>query len=481
MNFEPIAAGVTLEADPMAVLLGHIGFTNQQIARIRADGFDQLDDMALDILEEQDIKDLSTSLARLPANGGRVNFGIARTKRLIGMMHWVQDHERVSLTPGVITGLTEAQVRQMFSAALERANARKAVAKHSKATQAGAEPPELKSDKGFYDWEDRWENYLSTIPGQNGVPLSYVVRIEDQPDYNPDPPYSNFVERSIGCAPLTGSAYVNDSRKVHQLLISHLSSTMQQWIEPVARKQDGRLSMEALRTHCVSSGNVSRRVSHAEKIKRSLTYTDERRGTFNSFLQKLSKMFLIYKEEKEPMAEDAKIRVLFEKINHPQLKDAIAALEVQRDINKMSYEQITNHLITKVSKFDDVSGGKFKGRNLSSVSAGQKSKGPVNGGIHMPDGSIWTGFYPNWKQMSEDKQAKVKAAREKKKLNKKKDAKVSEIKTLINEVESLKRTIASTSSSNVQADGEQKSDEDETPNNAGTQFGGRNKKQKKGE
>ena len=90
MNFEPIAAGVILEADPMAVLLGHIGFTNQQIARIRADGFDQLDDMALDILEEQDIKDLSTSLARLPANGGRVNFGIARTKRLIGMMHWVK-------------------------------------------------------------------------------------------------------------------------------------------------------------------------------------------------------------------------------------------------------------------------------------------------------------------------------------------------------------------------------------------------------
>ena len=129
MNFKPIAVGVALEADPMAVLLGHAGFNNQQIARIRADGFDQLDDMALGVLEEQDIKDLSASLARLPAAQGRVNFGIARTKRLIGMMHWVQDHGHVSLTPGVIVGMTNVQVRQMWSAALERANARKAVAK----------------------------------------------------------------------------------------------------------------------------------------------------------------------------------------------------------------------------------------------------------------------------------------------------------------------------------------------------------------
>ena len=87
MNFEPTAVGVVLEADPMAVLLDHVGFNNKQIARIRADGFDQLEDMALDVLEEQDIKDLSESLARLPAAQGRVNFGIARTKRLIGMMH----------------------------------------------------------------------------------------------------------------------------------------------------------------------------------------------------------------------------------------------------------------------------------------------------------------------------------------------------------------------------------------------------------
>ena len=95
---------------------------------------------------------------------------------------------------------------------------------------------ELKSDKGYYEWEDGWENYLSTIPGQNGVPLSYVIRMDCVPDYNPDLSYSNFVDRTIGCAPLTGAAYTNDRRKVHQLLVSHLSSSMEQCIELVAKK-----------------------------------------------------------------------------------------------------------------------------------------------------------------------------------------------------------------------------------------------------
>ena len=96
------------------------------------------------------------------------------------------------------------------------------------------------------------------------------------------------------------------------------------------------------------------------------------------------------------MVEDAKVRVLFDNLG---LKDVIAALEVQHDIGQMSCQQITNHLVTKISQFDGGSGGKFKGRNLSETKTGQrvKSKGLSNGSIHIPDGNIWAGFYSNWK------------------------------------------------------------------------------------
>ena len=79
--------------------------------------------------------------------------------------------------------------------------------------------------------------------------------------------------------------------------------------------------------------------------------------------------------------------------------------------------------------------------------------------------------------MPEDKKSKVQVAREKKKSNKKKDSNVSEIKTLINEVASLERSISKTSSSTVTFE-EDKQDEEKPPNDAGNQFGGRNKKQR---
>ena len=62
----------------------------------------------------------------------------------------MQDHERVSLTANIAVGTTAETMRGMWLRVLERANARAAVEKQSNATQAGADPGELKSNKDFY-------------------------------------------------------------------------------------------------------------------------------------------------------------------------------------------------------------------------------------------------------------------------------------------------------------------------------------------
>ena len=80
-------------------------------------------------------------------------------------------------------------MRGMRSRALYRGSSRKVELKHSKATQAAADPGKLTDDKGFYDSESAFENYLSAIPGQNGVPLSYVGSIETELTYLPEIPY----------------------------------------------------------------------------------------------------------------------------------------------------------------------------------------------------------------------------------------------------------------------------------------------------
>jgi hypothetical protein len=62
-------------------------------------------------------------------------------------------------------------------------------------------------------------NYLSTILGQDGVPLSYLIRENDEPDYDDeDEEDFDFKQLSIKCAPLVGVFYKTDARKVHQLI-----------------------------------------------------------------------------------------------------------------------------------------------------------------------------------------------------------------------------------------------------------------------
>ena len=55
--------------------------------------------------------------------------------------------------------------------------------------------------------------------------------------------------------------------------------------------------METSRDDYLGTCNVSRILYVDESIKKTLTCSDERRGNFNQFLQKLSNMFLVYKEE----------------------------------------------------------------------------------------------------------------------------------------------------------------------------------------
>ena len=181
-------------------------------------------------------------------------------------------------------------------------------------------------------------NYTSTILGVTGVPLSYVLRENEEPDY--DGTFESFNERAIACSPLTGPSFQADSRKVHQLLKSFLQTeTAEQWIKPIAKKQSGRLDMKALRDHYSGEGNTSRRIAVAERIRDTLHYKNERAMQFSAFLDKLQKMFNIFEEENEEISEQAKVRMLLNKVEHPQLQNAVNALRVRASMDSTTFTE----------------------------------------------------------------------------------------------------------------------------------------------
>jgi hypothetical protein len=462
-----------------------IGFDQEATRnRLRAEGFDTFDDLTG--MKEKDIRELADSYSRRTLADGRTIFGLRRTRFLIGLVHWVQDFARIGETPS-LDGIDNAvSFRAVLDIASYRADVRKVEKEQADTVSKAADPGKFKNERKWPEWEPAFINYLSTLPGVNGVPLSYVVREKEAPDT--DVEYGSFNEQAVACAPLTGPTFQADSRKVHQLLKSFLQTeTAEQWIQPLARRQSGREDMKALRSHYSGEGNTTRRIADAERARDSLHYKNEKSMPFSSFLDSLQRMFNTFKTEGEEITEPAKVRILLKKVEHPQLQNTVSALRISAQMSDISFTDCANHLSAVVSELPDYQSN----RKISATDSNKKVKvkhirGGGGGdlaskrkGIHMPDGSVWTGYYSDWDTMPEKDKNTVMETRKK---NKAKGFTPSKKKgtNLKSQIADLKRSIAALKKTSDD-DTVGSSDAPDAPNNAGDAFGGRSKKKQKKE
>ena len=330
-----------------------IGFSDVQHRNTIIDEgvFDRLTD-SYDI-NETDIRDMAESFSKRSPATNRIIFGMRRIKWLISMMHWTQDHQRCSEDLDLNDIANADEFKQALLVSAQRASLRKTDAEQVDTISKAADPGKFKDEKKWPDWEPAFVNYLSTIPGVRGVPLSYVVRENEAPGHETD--FGNdFTARSIACAPLNDSSFRSDARKVHQLLMNFLvAESAEQWIKDLTPCVNGRRDMEALRNHYEGEGNASRRIATAEKLRESLHYKSERSLPFSTFLDRMQKMFNIFKEEGEQLTENAKVRELLKRVQHMQLQDTIKALRVRYDLDGITYTEAANHLTAAVSELPE--------------------------------------------------------------------------------------------------------------------------------
>ena len=194
----------------------------------------------------------------------------------------------------------------------------------------------------------------------------------------------------------------------------------------------------------------------------------------------MQKMFNIFKEEGEPIPDNAQIRELFKRVQHPQLQDTVKALRVRFDLDGITYTEAANHLTAAVSELPEyqlacrtssvqlVRGGGNRG---GSGDKGKKKHQLKRDSIYGPDGSIFTGYYSNWRTLPRENRDKVLAERVRKKNGDKK-RKLSEIQTLSSDIESMKRTVAQMISAR-QENRDDGNDDDATRHDAGNCSGGR--------
>ena len=179
---------------------------------------------------------------------------------------------------------------------------------------------------------------------------------------------------------------------------------------------DGQHDMMALREHYSGEGNVSRRIATAERMQESLHYKSECSLAFSVFLDRMQRMFNIYKDEQEEFSENAKICELFKWVQHPQLQDTVKALKVHFNMEGLTYTQAANHLAAAVSELPEfhttcwiaaarICGGSNTGvHNKYNNSTG---KGAPKSGICTADGKIFMGFYKHWQTLTDDEKQHI--------------------------------------------------------------------------
>ena len=170
---------------------------------ITADGFDSYDETLT--LGDSEIVNLSKGFSDRTVSARKISFGLLRTNLLKAAIHWDRYFRSISRTPSLI-GISNAAE---FCAAIEAARQRDRIRKHSleESSSLGqaADPVKLKRHKDWITWSREFKNCLSTILGQDGVPLSYVIREPAAPDYAIElQPYSDSEQFSINCVTLTG-------------------------------------------------------------------------------------------------------------------------------------------------------------------------------------------------------------------------------------------------------------------------------------
>ena len=221
----------------------------------------------------------------------------------------------------------------------------------------------------------------------------------------------------IACAPLHGAHFRADTQRIHQLFKNYLVvETAEQWIKGLEVHSDGQRDMMALREHYSGEGNASRHIATAERMRESLHYKSECSLAFSVVLDRLQRMFNIYEEEQEEFSENAKIRELFKRVQHPQLQDTVKALKVRFDMEGLTYTQAANHLTAAVSKLPEfhtthrIAAARIHGGSDTSVHNKYNNsarKWAPKSGIRTADGKIFTESYKHWQTLTDDEKQHI--------------------------------------------------------------------------
>ena len=267
------------------------------------------------------------SYSDLTAIQGQIRLLPGVKRNIKSLIQWVQDQFRTGLNPQdnvfPIADVTLLLRRQKSHALFIM---------KSKIIVDSAKPTKYSDSTKWDDWNPTFVNFLRSIPGRDGVPLSYVTRKNATPDPTP---HLDFLDDYVAMAPLSGESFVVDSAEVHTYLTSFTSgnSTAEAKMKPHSLENNGRLDYTALANHYEGVGINSIDILRADEILDKLFYQGEKKPHmwWEQFEIDLDFAFNAYSrsEGRDIHSESMRLRILTKKVNADFLATSKAAIMTQ--------------------------------------------------------------------------------------------------------------------------------------------------------
>jgi hypothetical protein len=134
--------------------------------------------------------------------------------------------------------------------------------------------------KRYKQWSRSMENYLDSILGQSGVPLSFVTHDED---VDPNALETDY-QRVIWPAPHDGMAYYNDNRQVYRMYKQAMIGTNGcAWFKQTP-DGDGQAAHIYLMDHYQGTAETGHRAAEADAQLLRLHYKSEALFPFEKYI-----------------------------------------------------------------------------------------------------------------------------------------------------------------------------------------------------
>ena len=294
------------------------------------DSFESFKDMDYKSMTE-DFK----TMTNLTQNEGRIRFTVGVKRNLRGLLQWVKDEFRHGRDP-TLTQFVLDSVENL----IRKNKTHDIYIEKSKDLAKASEPEKFNSSTKWNDWKPTFTNYLRAITGRDGIPLSYIIREDDNPNHTPQ---QDFLDEYVLTAPLTGDAFEIDTAEVRAYLMKYITGNenAEATIQALQNKRCGRTAFKALKDHYEGVGVFGTDITRAERILYSLHYNGEKKPYmwWTEFEKQLTWAFGAFdmKEERVVYSDVMRLRILLNKVQADFLHPQKASIDVELSKVPMTY------------------------------------------------------------------------------------------------------------------------------------------------